>query len=106
MFSYVQKYEFEGLLLSDVDAFAEVPSIPAASIESLRRIRAEFATPEDIDDGPATAPSKRIVQLVPGYRKRLYGPIIAEETGLTRIREECPRFDSWINRLESLATQA
>ena len=105
VFSYVQKHEFEGLLFSEVSAFTEVPNIPDGLIDSLRGIRAEFSTPEDIDDGPETAPSKRIIDLLPGYRKRLYGPILAEEAGLTRIREECPRFDSWISRLESLATQ-
>lgn len=103
VFAYIQKHEFEGLLFSEVSTFSEVPNVPSQSIEQLHSIRAEFPTPEDIDDGPNTAPSKRIKQLVPGYRKRLYGPIIAEETGLTRIREECPRFDVWVSRLESLA---
>ena len=103
LFAYVQKHEFEGLLFSDVDVFAKVLDTSAQSIESLRRIRADFMTPEDIDDGPQTAPSKRITQLVPGYRKRTYGPLLAAETGLTRIREECPRFDSWLSRLESLS---
>lgn len=106
VFSYVQKHEFEGLLFSKVSAFLEIPDIPYGSIESLQSTRAGFLTPEDIDDGPETAPSKRILKLVPGYRKRLYGPLIAEETGLTRIREECPRFNSWVSRMESLATQA
>lgn len=103
LFAYVQRYEFEGLLFSDVDVFANVLETSAQSIESLHRVRAGFLTPEDIDDGPHTAPSKRIKQLVPGYRKRTYGPLLAEETGLTRIREECPRFDSWVCRLESLS---
>jgi len=103
VFAYVQKHEFEGLLFSEVGVFASILDIPASSIASLRTIRASFATPEDIDDGPQTAPSKRIMNLIPSYRKRLYGPIIAEETGLTRIREECPRFSSWVSRLESLA---
>jgi len=106
VFSYIQRHEFEALLFSEVEVFLNVLATFPLPIESLRRIRAEFPTPEDIDDGPATAPSKRIMQLVPGYRKRTYGPILAEETGLTRIRQECPRFDSWISRLESLATQA
>lgn len=103
VFAYVQKHEFEGLLFSEVGAFANVLNPSARSIESLRDVRASFPTPEDIDDGPETAPSKRIIQLVPGYRKRTYGPLLANEIGLTRIRDECPRFDSWISRLESLS---
>ena len=103
VFAYVQKHEFDGLLFSEVGAFANVLNPSARSIESLRDVRASFPTPEDIDDGPETAPSKRIIQLVPGYRKRTYGPLLANEIGLTRIRGECPRFDSWISRLESLS---
>ena len=104
VFAYVQKHEFEGLLFSDVEVFTHVPNVSQRSIRSLEDIRACFPTPEDIDDGPTTTPSKRILTLVPGYRKRLYGPILAEEAGLARIRAECPRFDSWVSRLESLGS--
>lgn len=104
VFAYVQRHEFEGLLFSDLGTFALVPDISQRSIQSLKDIRAVFATPEDIDDGPTTAPSKRILKLVPGYRKRLYGPLLAEEAGLPRIRAECPRFNSWVSRLESLGS--
>ena len=104
VFAYVQKHEFEGLLFSDVGVFTHVPNVSQRSIQSLEDIRACFPTPEDIDDGPTTAPSKCILKLVPGYRKRLFGPILAEEAGLARIRAECPRFDSWVSRLESLGS--
>ena len=104
VFSYVQKHEFEGLLFSEVSAFASVLEIPRRSMRTLQAVRAEFTTPEDIDDGPTTAPSKRITHSVPGYRKRRDGPLIAERAGLITIRAECPRFDSWISRLELLAS--
>ncbi len=60
VFAYVQKHEFEGLLFSDVGVFTHVPNVSQRSIRSLEDIRACFPTPEDIDDGPTTAPSKRI----------------------------------------------
>ena len=104
IFAYVQQYEFEGLLFSDLDAFRILPNIPPESVESLQEIRDRFVTPEDIDDGPQTAPSKRIGHAVRGYNKRLFGPLIAIETGLETIRRECPRFNGWMNRLESLET--
>lgn len=104
VFAYVQSHEFEGLLFSDVGAFTLVPGVSQRSIQSLEDIRACFPTPEDIDDGPTTAPSKRILKLVPGYRKRLYGPLLADEAGLARIRAKCPRFNSWVSRLESLGS--
>ena len=105
VFPYVQRYEFEGLLFSDVDRFSTlgVAGIDEACLESLRRIREHVQTPEDINDDRATAPSKRIEALIPRYRKRLHGPLVAELTGLGRIRAECPRFNEWVTRLETLS---
>ena len=101
-FSYVQQYEFEGLLFSDVGVFADLP-VPAVQVDELRRIRSQFQTPEDINDSPDTAPSKRIARLIRGYNKRAHGPLLAEKIKLDTIRAECPRFAAWMTRLESLA---
>ena len=103
VFPYIQRHEFEGLLFSDVNAFTSVMDAPEESIVELCRIRSQFQTPEDIDDGSETAPSKRIMRAISMYRKALHGPLIAETIGLDAIREECPRFDQWVERLESLA---
>lgn len=100
--SYVQQYEFEGLLFSNVDAFANAIDASEESIEKLRSIRVKFPTPEDINDNSETAPNKRIVKIISQYQKVLYGSLIAMEIGLDAIRAECPRFDKWVTRLESL----
>ena len=102
VFPYIQRHEFEGLLFSDVNAFTSVMDAPEESIAGLCRIRLQFQTPEDIDDGSETAPSKRIARTISMYRKALHGPLIAETIGLDAIREECPRFSQWVERLESL----
>ena len=99
---YVQKHEFEGLLFSDVTAFENVGHISNRGIKKLKEIRSQFPTPEDINDNPATAPSKRIVGAIPNYRKSLHGPQVAKKIGLEKIRVECPRFDEWVTRLEAL----
>lgn len=97
---YVQLHEFEGLLFSNVEAFVQV--LPDAPVAELKSIRSKFATPEDINDDPNTAPSKRIQTLIPSYRKTLHGPLLALEIGLDAIRSECPRFDAWLGQLEAL----
>ena len=99
---YVQKYEFEGLLFSDVTAFSALVDAPLESVDLLRNIRSEVATPEDINDNWATAPSRRIKGVIQRYRKRLHGPLVAMEIGLEAIRAECPRFNEWMISLESL----
>ena len=63
---------------------------------------AAAATPEEIDDSPDTAPSKRIQALIPGYRKPLSGTLAARAIGLPRIRSACPHFSDWLDRLENL----
>ena len=101
LFPYVQVHEFEGLLFSQVDAFETL--FGDASVADLKSIRSAFNTPEDINDNQETAPSKRIRQIIESYRKSLHGPMLAEEIGVDRMRRECPRFDGWLRRLESLA---
>ena len=103
VFPYVQQYEFEGLLFADVEAFGGLIDIPDDSVAALRRIRAQFPTPEDINDDPNAAPSKRIVDAIRRYRKSVHGPQVAETVGLGAIRAECSRFNAWVARLESLS---
>ncbi|WP_419934492.1 DUF4276 family protein [Candidatus Palauibacter sp.] len=104
VFPYIQMHEFEGLLFSNVEAFESL--LPQAPVDALRSIRAGFGTPEDINDSPTTAPSKRLERLIPGYRKRWDSPDLAEEIGLGRLRSECPRFQAWLQRLEALGESA
>jgi hypothetical protein len=99
---FVVMHEFEGLLFSDCAAFSR--GIGRLDLEtSLQKIREDFATPEEINDSPVTAPSKRVSDLVPGYEKPLLGVLAVLEIGLSSIREQCPHFDRWLNQLESQA---
>ena len=98
---FVVVHEFEGLLFSDCAAFARGICRPELE-PSFSQIREAFATPEEIDDSPITAPSKRVEELVPGYDKPLLGALAILEIGLHPIRAECPHFNHWLNQLESL----
>ena len=103
VFPYVQVYEFEGLLFSEVSAFGEVMMLADGCVEELERIRARFSTPEDINDSKETAPSKRILKVIPRYNKHVNGYMVAQAAGLDKIRAECPRFKNWLTSLDSLA---
>ncbi len=99
---YVMMHEFESMLFSDCAVFAD--SIGAHSIHSsFQAIRDQFQTPEEINDSPDTAPSKRIEILVPRYRKPLHGVRAASVIGLDTIRAQCRHFRGWLEHLESLA---
>jgi hypothetical protein len=98
---FVVMHEFEGLLFSDCAAFSR--AIGRSDLErKFQDIREQFQTPEEIDDSPITAPSKRVQALVPGYEKPLLGVLAVLEIGFDRIQEECPHFRAWLNQLETL----
>ena len=88
---YIQKYEFEALIFSD---------ITIAEKKYGSSFSGKFANPEDINhDQP---PSKRLTAQFPDYSKILGGVNILEKIGLKKIRSECPRFSAWLEKLENL----
>jgi len=99
--AHLTLHEYEGMLFTDPDCISAVLSAPRVA-ERLRAIRAQFADPEQINDGQDTAPSKRLVQLLPQYQKRLHGPLVVGRIGLAKVRSECPHFDGWLRTLESI----
>lgn len=99
---YVMMHEFEGLLFSDCERFGEGIGRPDLATD-FQAIRDAFSSPEEIDDSPITAPSKRVESLVPGYEKPLLGTLAVLEIGLEAIRAECPHFRAWLEHLEERA---
>ena len=80
---YVMMHEFEAMLFSDCERFAEGIGEPELA-PKFQEIRDKFASPEEIDDSPHTAPSKRIESLLPGYKKPVLGIWAAEGIGLKK----------------------
>jgi len=98
---YVQMHEFEALLFSEPALLAK--GLDLAGDDAIQTIRNQFRTPEEIDDSPQTAPSKRILGLQPRYDKRIDGVLISQNIGLGLMRAQCPHFSEWIAKLETLA---
>lgn len=100
--AYFSMHEFEALLFTNPEKIQRV--FPRNKIQpQLERIKLEFGSPEEIDDSPQTAPSKRIVGLCPEYRKALHGPQVAKDIGIEHIREQCKHFDQWLDAIERRA---
>jgi hypothetical protein len=98
---YLQLHEFEGLLFTDMRGFNQVPNCNSEVLAALKLIVDGYPNPELINDGPETAPSKRLKRIIPGYDKVLYGAYIALENGLDLIINKCPRFKNWLEVLEA-----
>ena len=100
---YVMMHEFEGMLFSDCHRFGIGIGRPELA-PKLFAIRNEFRSPEEINDSPQTAPSKRLEALIPAYQKPLLGNLAAIEIGLETIRNACPHFSEWLEQLENWAS--
>ena len=99
---HVVLHEFEALLYAD-------PSVVAAHFgdddiaTAMHEDLAACGGPEFVNEGPDTAPSKRLMKHRPGYAKTTDGPAILADIGLPAIRNECPHFDAWLAAVESHA---
>lgn len=96
---YVAMHEFEALLFSEPEKLADILRVPKSKID---KILADCGEPENIDDSPETAPSKRLEVLSDRFKKTSTGISIAKSIGLATIRKNCPIFNAWLVTLESL----
>lgn len=101
---FIQLYEFEAFLFSDPSKFSFFYSRSEKQISELNSIINAKGNPELIDDGPQTAPSKRIIEQFPDYEKAkpVIGVLVAELIGLDTIRNHCAHFNEWVSMLEKL----
>ena len=102
---YLQLHEYEALLFSNIVAIDAALSLfnGRSRIAELQAVRDQFVTPEHINEGATTAPSKQLQRIFPAYDKFFFGPLIAATIGLPKIRTECKHFNEWITQLESLS---
>lgn len=102
-FPYIQLHEFEALLFSSDEGFQEFWGEEPKIMKEIEKILLEFPNPEDINDIPNTAPSKRLKKIIDDYEKMVHGKEIAKEIGIDTILEKCPRFTAWIDKIVSKA---
>lgn len=101
-FAYLQLHEFETLLLADLTVLAEQhPNRRKRILELAVRLHKKFPSPEHVNR--INPPSRRIKDIVPEYSKTVDGPITTAKIGLSKLRERCPHFGHWLERLEELA---
>ncbi|MHC5537584.1 DUF4276 family protein [Singulisphaera rosea] len=102
--AHLQLYEYETMLFAEPESFRIAFEDCDTEVEQLKAIAASFPSIEHIDDGRQTAPSKRIIAVIPAYagRKSTAGPDIAEFIGVAKIRAACPHFHRWLDRLENI----
>lgn len=99
---YIQLHEFEALLFSSNEGF-EFQYDNEKVLRELKNVAIRYESPEDINDSPLTAPSKRIISILEKneeiYEKVIDGEAIATIIGIEVIMEKCPRFKKWVETL-------
>lgn len=101
---YIQLHEFESLLYCDL---GELQCRLANSEQGIAALKKEIShlQPEEINEGVATAPSKRLIRHLPVYErsKVRVGAPAAAAIGLPVLRSMCPHFNEWVQGLENLS---
>jgi hypothetical protein len=103
---YIQLHEFEALLFADPGQLALFYHDKPGELAALQAVTDIHPSPELINDGKTTAPSKRIIAQLPDYEgaKPVVGPQVAAKTGLDALRAKCRHFHEWVGRLEQLGS--
>jgi len=101
---YIQMHEFEMLIL------CEPSKLNLAYLEHenlIKKLEKEISryNPEEINEGVATAPSKRIMKYIKEYDKIFATENVLPNIELDLIKSRCPHFNDWIKKLEELANQ-
>jgi hypothetical protein len=100
---YLQLHEFEGLLFNDIKVFRrQFSDAEIIGLSELEDTINSFPNPEMINNDPDAAPSKRLERIIYGYNKVVHGNILAEAVGLLNIRNKSPRFNAWIDKIETI----
>lgn len=94
-------HEYEALLFTQPAQFEQWTSNETVPV-TLAQAVAQAGSPEDVNDSPHTAPSKRILAVMPEYQKTFHGPLIACDIGLHALRQACPHFHAWLLAVEAL----
>lgn len=98
----LQVHEFEALLFSDIQTIHQHFKADSM-LKVLEKILSDFGgNPELINDHPSTAPSKRLIQLFPHFRKTADGLQIIDKIPVRVLRQQCQHFNKMLQLLDDL----
>ena len=90
---YLQKYEFEALIFSDIQVINE------RFADNLIK-EGNYPDPEEINHN--RPPSKTIEKFYPRYSKTIDGIEIIKKIDKEKIKNKCPHFSQWIKQINQL----
>lgn len=103
---YIQLHEFEALVLCNIPELVRMYPNAEKELNQLDKIVMDDygGNTELVDNSPATAPSKRIIQALAGkyrYDKPQGGKLTTSSLGMTALRTRCRHFNDWLTKIEN-----
>lgn len=102
---FLALHEFEAWLFSAPEAVAAHFGRENLA-DKLREAVQEAGEPELINHGETTHPKARLQSMGSGYKETSDGPTLLDKIGIPAIKQACPHFGDWLNRLEALGEGA
>lgn len=102
---FLALHEFEAWLFCAPDLFADHFGNEKLAAK-VRRAAEQSGEPELINHGENTHPKARLQAMGTGYKETSDGPTLLAKIGIPVIRNACPHFASWLERLEALGQEA
>lgn len=101
---YLQLHEFEALLFCGISHLSTFYPGCEKCCEKLTKDLQKIGNPELIDNGPTTAPSKRIIKAIEKGKKYKYnkpstGKSVTKLIGIEELRAKCMHFNEWVQKL-------
>ena len=100
-FPYLQLHEFEALVFASEEKLSTAFINLQAKLAQVSVINKLFASPEEINENPDSAPSKRLKGIFPGYQKIFHSQLILSQVSVEDLRAKCRHFNSWLTKLEN-----
>ena len=102
---YIQLHEFEALVLCNIPELVRMYPNAEKELNQLDKIvMGDYGgNTELVDNSPATAPSKRIIQALTGkyrYDKPQGGKLTTSSLGIPALRTRCRHFNDWLTKIE------
>ncbi len=98
---YIQVHEFESLLFVEPECLSSI-YFEDKAIAVLKNVADGFENPELIDNGRETAPSKRILHVIPDYDKVTAGVDSLKLVGIEKLMAKCSHFAEWVGKMEGM----
>ncbi|MGD8782263.1 MAG: DUF4276 family protein [Ignavibacteria bacterium] len=99
--AHLQLHEFEALVFASEDKISTAFINKKSQISQVQAINNSFNSPEEINENPDTAPSKRLRNIFKNYQKVLHSQLILSQANIDDLRSKCSHFNEWLTKLEN-----